>query len=265
MFDSSTKHPMSDFYTPLEVAVEELHRRRKSPGLQEKVRSEVKLPTELEVLFERPHLVMFRQVLTPLTETLLFFDLAKKYDLTPFVIEYYDDKFVSSGNQFKRGLGKLPIYQFTSPGGRDVFEYKTIVDFNQHVGHPLKTVLTVHGESLVTLHHQLFFAAADIKPVIISRDGSHWFKQFESSKEYYQHFLKLFIRDNILFETFLTDGPEHDLTFNTVVPAYQRCQDTYSMSPLISMATYEGTLEDDQKLNLYPKAIADILVEKGYI
>jgi hypothetical protein len=254
---------MSDFYTPLEVAVEELHRRRKSPGLQEKVRSEVRLPTELEVLFERPHLVMFRQVLTPLTETLLFFELAKKYDLTPFVIEYYDDKFVSSGNQFKRGLGKLPIYQFTSPGGRDVFEYKTIVDFNQHVGHPIKTVLTVHGESLVALHHQLFFAAADIKPVVISRDGSHWFKQFESSKEYYQHFLKLFIRDNILFETFISNDSEAEFADTVVLPALKRIQEEYQITPLIAEIIVDHQ-HQDVYWDCYPKQVADILKEKGY-
>ncbi len=265
MADSSINPHMTDFYTPLAVAVEELHRRRKSPGLIEKVRGDLHLPPELEVLFERPHLVMFRQVLTPLTETLLFFELAKKYDLTPFVIEYYDDKFVGSGNQFKRGLGKLPIHQFTSPGGRDVFEYKTIVDFNRNVGHSLRSVLTTHGESLITLHHQLFFAAANIKPVIISRDGSSWFKQYDSSKEYYKHFLKLFIRDNILFETFLPEGPEKTLTFGTVIPAFEQCKTEYLVSPLVSMATYENDMRDFEILNLYPKAIDDILVEKGYI
>lgn len=62
----------TDFYTPLGDAVIELHNRRKSPGLLQKVRQELKLTTDLEVLFERPHLVLFRQVLTPLNETLLF-------------------------------------------------------------------------------------------------------------------------------------------------------------------------------------------------
>ncbi len=265
MTDPFISNNMSDFYTPLGVAVEELQRRRKSPGLIEKVRKDLKMPSELEVLFERPHLVMFRQVLTPLTETLLLFELAKKYELTPFVIEYYDDKFVGSGNQFKRGLGKLPIHQFTSPGGRDVFEYKTIVDFNRNVGHSLRSVLTTHGESLIALHHQLFFEAAKIKPVIISRDGSVWFKQFESSKEYYKHFLKLFIRDNILFETFLPTGPEKILTFGTVVPAFQLCKEEYLVSPLIAMATYEDKNSDFEILNLYPKVVDDILIQKGYI
>lgn len=265
MSDTTTMQLMSDFYTPLDVAVEELHRRRKSPGLIEKVRADLKLPTELEVLFERPHLVMFRQVLTPLTETLLFFELAKKYNLDPFVIEYYEDKFVGSGNQFKRGLGKLPVHQFTSPGGRDVFEYRTIVDFNRNVGHSLKSVLTVHGESLISLHHQLFFAAANIKPVIISRDGSAWFKQFENSKEYYKHFLKLFIRDNILFETFLATGAEESLTFGTVLPAYELCKEEFLVSPLIAMATYENESRDFDLLNLYPKVVDEILIQKGYI
>lgn len=254
---------MSDFYTPLDEAVEELHRRRKSPGLQEKVRNELKLPTELEVLFERPHLVMFRQVLTPLTETLLFFELAQKYNLTPFVIEYYEDKFVSSGNQFKRGLGKLPIHQFTSPGGRDVFEYKTIVDFNLHVGHPIKSVLTIHGESLISLHHQLFFAAAKVKPIVISRDGSQWFKQFENSGEYYQHFLKLFIRDNILFETFITNESERQFADAVVIPALRHIEHDFSIKPLIS-EIISDTQHQDVYWDCYPKEVADILLKKGY-
>lgn len=260
---TATESLMNDFYTPLEVAVEELHRRRKSPGLLEKVRTEIKLSTELEVLFERPHLVMFRQVLTPLTETLLFFELAKKYELTPFVIEYYDDKFVSTGNQFKRSLGKLPIHQFTTAGGRDVFEYKTIVNFNQHVGHPLRSVLTIHGESLISLHHQLFFEATNIKPVVISRDGSGWFKQFENSKEYYKHFLKLFIRDNILFETFITNESEREFAESVVLPALNQIDNEYSLKPLISEIVTDG-VHQDLYWDCYPKVVSEILNEKGY-
>jgi hypothetical protein len=256
---------ISYFYTPIDEAVKELHQRRKSPGLLNKVRSEISLPSELEVLFERPHLVFFRQVLTPLNETLVFFELAKKYKLTPFVIEYYKDKFVSTGNQFKRGLGKLPIYQFTTPGGTEVFEYKTIVDFNSHVGHELGTVVTKNGGSLIKVHHDLFFKTQNIQPMVISRDGSNWFKRFENSHEYYQHFLKLFLRDNILFETFLEDGPEYDLTYNTVKPAFDTIHSGYGMKPLITMATYEDKLEDDSTLNYYPKVVADILNEWGYI
>ncbi|MFM2424402.1 MAG: hypothetical protein RLZZ70_793 [Candidatus Parcubacteria bacterium] len=254
---------MSDFYTPLEVAVEELQRRRALPELQEKVRREVKLPTEIKILFERPHLVMFRQVLTPLTETLLFFELAKKYNLTPFVIEYYDDKFVSSGNQFKRGLGKLPIYQFTSPGGRDVFEYKTVVDFNEHVGHPIKSVNTVQGESLINLHHELFFSAAGIKPVVISADGSNWFKQFENSKEYYKHFLKLFLRDNILFETFISNDSEAEFADSIVIPGLKLIQNNYMITPLIAEIIVDHQ-HQDVYWDCYPKQVADILKEKGY-
>jgi len=259
-------HEIPDsFYMSLPDAVEELERRRKSPTLQQQIRESLKLPTELEVLFERPHLVLFRQVLTPLKETMLFFELAKKYNLQPFVIEYYEDKFVSSGNTFKRGLGKLPIHQFTTPGGQHVFKNKTIVDFNANVGHPLNTVLTTQKESLITLHHQLFFEVADITPIVISRDGSRWFKSFENSHEYYEHYLKLFLRDAILFETFLLDGSERDLTINTVLPAYQKCLETYSFKPIIVPAAEEGGNLDDELLNYYPNVLDEILVRRGYI
>ncbi len=263
MPDSNQTVVMSDFYSPLDVAVEELLRRRKSPTLVQKVREEVKLPHKLEILFERPHLVMFRQVLTPLTETLLFFELAKKYNLAPFVIEYYDDKFVSTGNQFKRGLGKLPIYQFTDVAGNDIFEYKTIVDFNKHVGRPINTVMTTQDEPLVALHHQLFFEAANIKPIIISQDGSSWFKSFSSSHEYYEPFLKLFIRDAILFESFISNESEDGFAKEIVIPALVSINEEYNLSPLI----VEIVPKDDHTpvyWDCYPKIINDILKKKGY-
>jgi len=253
-----------DFYTPLGKAVEELERRRKSPSLLQKVREEVSLPPELEILFERPHLVMFRQVLTPLTEILLFFELAKKYNLTPFVIEYYDDKFVSTGNTFKRGLGKLPIYKFTGKTGIDAYENKTIVDFNAHVGHPIKTVLTIHGESLINLHHQLFFDAAQIKPIIISRDGSAWFKSFASSHEYYEPFLKLFIRDAILFETFVTNESEASFCKSVVLPAFNHCIDRFTLNPLISEIVTPSDNHGDFYWDCYPAELGELLSKRGY-
>ncbi len=264
MNPDTTQTP-ADFYMSLPEAVEELHKRRKSPTLQQQVRESITLPTELEVLLERPHLVLFRQVLTPLNETLIFFQLAKKYQLQPFVIEYYEDKFVSSGNTFKRGLGKLPIHQFTAPNGQHVFKNKTIVDFNANVGHPLNTVLTTHKEPLINLHHQLFFEVADITPIVISRDGSRWFKSFENSHEYYEHFLKLFLRDAILFETFLLEGAEKELTTHTVIPAYQKCIENFSFKPLIVPAVEEGGDISNELLNYYPKVLDEILVRRGYI
>ncbi len=254
---------MPDFYSPLESAIEELHRRRKSPTLLQRVRQEVKLTPELETLFERPHLVMFRQVLTPLTETLLFFELAKKYNLTPFVIEYYEDKFVSTGNQFKRGLGKLPIFQFTDAAGNDIYQYKTIVDFNKHVGHPIKTVLTTQNESLISLHHQLFFDTANIKPVAISHDGSSWFKSFRSSHEYYEPFLKLFIRDAILFESFISNESEDHFANEVVLPALGLIEKSYGFKPLI----VEIVPKDDHTSvywDCYPSVINNFLKNRGY-
>lgn len=263
MADQNHIKVMSDFYSPLDVAVKELMQRRKSPTLLQRVREEVKLPPELEILFERPHLVMFRQVLTPLTETLLFFELAKKHNLAPFVIEYYDDKFVSTGNQFKRGLGKLPIYQFTDVVGNDIYQYKTIVDFNKHVGHPIKSITTTKDESLIVLHHELFFASVNIKPIIISCDASTWFKSFSSSHEYYEPFLKLFIRDAILFESFISNESEDGFANDVVIPALTSINKEFNISPLIT----EIVPENDHTpiyWDCYPNIVGSILKDKGY-
>lgn len=265
MSDKNSDSLPPDFYTPLSVAVEELTKRRKSPTLLQMVREKLKLTPELEVLFEKPHLVMFRQVLSPNTETVLFFELAKKYNLTPLVIEYFEDKFVSTGNTFKRGLGKLPVHQFTDKNDFAVIKYKTVVDFNPHVGHTLGSVVTINGETLKDFHHDLFFKTLDIQPIIISRDGSSWFKQFQSSHEYYNSFLNIFIRDAILFETFLDSGSEKEFTLNTVLPAFNHSKLKLDHAPLIVKATYENGNVNLPILNYYPTKVDDILIKKGYI
>jgi hypothetical protein len=228
------------------------------------VRESIKSPNQLEVLFERPHIVMFRQILTPNYETLLFLDIANKYKLRPFIIEYYEDKFVSTGNSYKRGLGKLPIHKLSSSKGEPVIEYGTIVDFNKNVGLELKNVKTVQNESLVELHHDMFEFIVKRTYKDIFFDASNWFKLFNKSQEYYNHFLRLFVRDAILFETFLTDGPEYDLTFNTVVPAFNKCRQELNFKPLIVHATYEDSSDDPAILDYYPKETAEFLTTRGY-
>lgn len=254
----------ADVYLSLEVAIAELMKRRKSPTLQQYVREGVHLTSQLEILFERPHLVMFRQVLTPLTETLLFLKLAKEHNIAPLVIEYYDDKFVSTGNQFKRGLGKLPIYQFTDLVGNDIFNYKTIVDFNTYVGHELKEVKTIKNDSLIKIHHSLFLETTQIKPILISRDGSSWFKLFNNSHDYYEPFLKLFLRDAILFESFISNESENKFADEVVKPAFKKIVLETEHNPLI----VEIVPKDDHTpfyWDCYPNSIGEKLLEKGYI
>lgn len=265
MSDKNSDILPPDFYTPLADAVVELERRRKSPTLLQIVRENLKLTQELEVIFEKPHLVMFRQILSPVTETVVFFELAKKYNLAPLVIEYFEDKFVSTGNTFKRGLGKLPIHQFTDKNNFDVIKYNTVVDFNSHVGHTLGSVVTHTGESLKEFHHDLFFKTLDIKPIVISRDGSSWFKQFISSHEYYESFLDIFIRDAILFETFYDHGSSSEFTFETVLPAFTASKEKFDHKPLIVRATYDNDTIDYPILDYYPTKVGEILTEKGYI
>jgi hypothetical protein len=216
-----------NFYTPIEEAVEEIHRRRKSNSLLKKIREEVKLTPELEILNEKPHLVMFRQVLTPLTETIEFMRLAKKHSLSPLVIEYYEDKFVSTGNQFKRGLGKLPIFKFRDNVGTDVFEYMTILDFNTQVGKPIDSIRTLKDESLIKLHHELFLNVLGVNPLLVAKDGTSWFSKYDSSRAYYTPFLKFFLRDAILFESFVSNNSEQEFFDTVVLPSFKSCEQDY--------------------------------------
>lgn len=257
----ATKVPtsISDFYWSLEDAVTELHRRRESPALTRKVRESLKLTPELEILFERPHFVMFRQIVTPLTETLLFLELAEKHNLHPFIIEYYDDKFVSTGNLFKRSLGKLPIHQFTDKNQDEVIQYKTIVDFNENVGNTLGSVTTLSGESLVDFHHRLFKAVTNRSHMPLSSDFSNWFKQFKSSKEYYYSFLQLFIRDNILFESFISEGDGKEFTDEVVLPAFAKNVEYFDLQPLLVKADYSKSV-NTRIVDLYPKQVSSLIL-----
>jgi hypothetical protein len=238
---------LKDFYTPLAEAVDELHTRRNSLKLCALAHAQIKLTEGISPLLQMPHLVMFRQVLTPLHEILLFLRLAKKYNLTPFIIEYYDDIFVFTGIQ-----------------NIEAFEYKTILDFNSFTGKKLSEVTTKKGESLIELHHHLFYDVTKIEAHTIATDCSSWFKQYGTSAQYYNDFLKLFVCNNILFETFLTEGEERKLTYEVVLPAYQSCMAQIGEKPLIVHATYEDTSEDPAILNHYPKSITEILSQKGY-
>ena len=251
-------------YTNIHSIKKELSKRRKS-GSNDEALVFAKLTHELQGLIDEPHLVFFRQVATPLNETLEVLRLAKKLNLKPLILEYYKDKFVGKGNSYKKALGKLPIYKHTAANGEDAYENFTIVNFNQNVGKPFSEVKTITGEKLITFHHELFHFMynEDISNICI--DGSNWFAQFESnSKLYYKHFLPLFLHQNVLAEIFLNSGDEDTLTKKIVIPAFKETKGRFGIKPLI--LNYLPSDEQERVYwNCYPSKARDFLMEKGYI
>lgn len=256
-------YSLLDFYTPLDEAISELRRRKQSDYLKERISIETRLTPSLQKLLEVPHIVFFRQVATPLNDTKRIAEIAKAKNLPLLLLEFSDDKFVSSGNAFKRGLGKLKIYQFTDTKGNDIIKNFTIVDFNTFTGKPLREVRTITGESLYDFHHS--FLKTEITDQISIIDGSDWFECFDCRAElYYEAFFKLFLRDNILAEIFLSSGEEDTFTNQVVWPAFIRIADEFGIQPLIW--NYLPSNESERIYwDCYPKTMDDFLIKRGYI
>ncbi len=257
--------PFLDFYTPLDKAIEELYRRRQSSEIRERIKIETRLTPSLRKLLHEPHIVFFRQIATPLHDTQRVINIAKQKQLPVLLLEFSDDKFVSSGNTFKRSLGKLKIYQFTDKKGTDIVKNKNIVDFNKFTGLPLSQVRTVIDESLFDFHHSYleFELGNDIFSSI--EDGTDWFASFGHKAEiYYEAFFKLFLRDNILAEIFLSTGEEDYFTNHVVWPAFTKVTEQYNMQPLVWHYLPENESERIY-WDCYPKSMDDFLNKRGYI
>lgn len=209
--------------------------------------------------FNSPRAIMFRQVATPTHEILRFLRIAKHMKCTPIILEYYGDKFVSAGNPYKRGLGKLPIYQHTGIDGRDNVKYRNVVDFNAYTGKPLSAVKCKSGESLIDFHHKLLNKMSRLNIEAHCADATSWFQAAGGTAgKYYEEFLTLFIRDAILFEYFEPTASEQKFVRETMVPAFQNVTSTFGLQPLIVRLVPKN--KEGRKLwDSYPKKIEPLI------
>jgi hypothetical protein len=253
-------------YTDITKIQTELQNRKKNDStIREAIRKSLKLTPDLEKIFDSRKLIFFRQLATPTHEILHVLSIANKLNLQLIFLEYFDDKFVGSGNTFKRGLGKLPIHTFTTKDDQDIFENCSIVDFNKYTGKSIKDVKTRTGESLIDFHHELFDEITGLDISKMTVDGSSWFSSFSNgSKDYYKTFLKFFIYEHILAEIFLSTGAEKELSESVVVPAFQEIISEFNERPLI--LNYHPELEHYRFFwDCYPSKTTDFLTKKGYI
>ena len=247
-------------YFTLDDAVKELRRRRKDKDLQKEVADHLSsLSPEIMRAFTKARAVSFRQVATPTHETLLFLKNAKRCGITPLIWEYHSDKFVSSGNTYKRSLGKLPIYQYTGGDGRDMFVYKRIVDFDKCVGKKIFDAQCLSGDDLISVHHTLLEKIARITIKNSCIDASPWFKKVGgNAKEYYPLFFSLFVRDGILFENFGALPEEQEFMHSVVEPAYEFVKKQFGLAPLI-VHLLPQEQEGRPFWDLYPKKVEKLL------
>ncbi len=182
-----------------------------------------------------PSAILFRQIATPTHEVLRFLEVTERLALRPLILEYTADKFVNSGNSYKKALGKLPIHQSTGSDGRDIVRYMTIFDFNKYAGKRLSDIKSKWGVSLQEFHHEMFKCATGLEPSEICLDATEWFKEEGgSAAKYYDAFMTLFVRDAVLFENFHGTSSERPFVEVVVVPAWKRVQEQFGLSPLIA-------------------------------
>lgn len=243
-------------YTEPRIALWELKHRRTDTALKKSVRENLGASAEgILKKFTQPRAIFFRQVATPNHEMIRFLRLAKQMKLKPLILEYHDDKFVSSENRSKRALGKMPIYQHTGSDGRDMMEYKTVCDFNVSTGKKFKDVECLTGEDIISFHHNLFRTITKLNPKTYCFDASDWFKSAgERAELYYEQLLTLFIRDGIMFENFMSFRSESAFTKSIIVPAFEKLKSRYGIQPLIVRLLPEN--EDMRQFwDAYPKKI----------
>lgn len=252
-------------YTSKHKILKELNKRRKNNKHTEELLRKIKPTPEIQRLIDKPHVVFFRQVATPLHETLRVIRLASELGLDLCILEYHHDKFVGSHNPYKLGLGKLPIHKFVDKNGDDAYHSHTIVDFNTNTGKPLADVKTVTGESLVDFHHDFFTHQSGIDITTVSVDASNWFKQFSyDAKNYYESFLSLFVRHSILAEIFLTQSPDEECFIkDAVIPAFKKIQNDIGLKPLV-LNYLPATEQDRTYWDCYPNGTDEFLKRKGY-
>lgn len=247
-------------YFELDDALKELKRRRKDKDLQRDIANHLSsLSPELMEAFTKPRAVLFRQVATPTHEALHFLKRAKKTKLSPLFWEYYSDKYVSSGNTYKRSLGKLPIYQYTGGDGRDIFTYRRILDFNTCVGKQILDARCLMGNNLIEIHHNLLEKVARVNINDSCVDASAWFKKMGGHAfEYYPLFFALFIRDGILFENFGALPEEQSFLHDVVEPSYQYVKDLFGLDPIV-VHLLPPEQESRPFWDLYPKKVEKYL------
>lgn len=193
--------------------------------------------------------VIFRQVATPNFEIMRFLTILPEA-LRPVIFEFHADKFTTQ-NEGKHLLGKLHFYKgFGKKGGMKVDTHK-IIDFNTSDGKPLNKVMTTWGQPLIDFHKELFLTWNQDKHEVTFFDASAWFEE-KRAKGYYEQFLKIFIKNGILFENFMLESKKEKVLIREVfLPAFIKVWITTGYKPLI--VSLEPTeIEGEKFWSYYP-------------
>lgn len=212
---------LTKLYTPLPEAIARLKLRSDAPqGLP--------LPDGIS---PARYAVFPRQVATPSQEVFRFLSLAETYNLIPLFFEFHADKFVTR-NRCKFALARMRFEDAPSTNGASKF--LTIVDIQAAQGKSFTSIQTLWNESFIEFHHSLLCANFPNLSSSSFFDGSAWFRAHgDTPRDYYQHFLSLFVSGCVLFESYLSNCDEIDFTREIVVPAFNSVCAAFGSPPLI--------------------------------
>lgn len=250
---------LDHIYTPLEEAKEELLRRWNDHNLRYKVSSILKddIPDPFRTA---PRATLARFILSPNFELYHFLDLIRDTGLKPLCLEYLNDKFVSE-NIDKYYLCKLFFHGGTGKKGGDRLSALNVIDFNGSEGKRICDLHTVYDKKLIDFHREVMDYScidSDIDRFDIS---DHYNRNGKVSKHYYTYFLSLFVRNGILFENFLLDKIQVNITRDVVLPAYANVCEKFGVKPLIVRLGPIGR-EESLYWRYYPNQIKERIHER---
>jgi hypothetical protein len=239
-------------YTSLEIALKELANRT--------ILLDVTAP---EYFKNKKTFVMFRHIATPNFEIHRFLSICDATNMTPVIIEYPQDKFVP-GNLCKYHLGKISIYNGIGKKGGAKIDRHNVIDFNSSNGKLLSEIKTLWGQNFSEFHHEIFFKRYGdyISPLNVF-DASEWFNYHgDTATGYYYEYLKLFLKDAVLFENFMLENEdERKFVEEVFLPSFNRIQKEFGYKPLI-VSLEPTSIEGDEFWLSYPPAIQDEIAKK---
>lgn len=235
----SDRQKFNEFvYTPVDIATKELSERQNRSDLKEYVDKNLPAGVPSRMLGKQ-HAVLFRHIATPNYELRRFFNLIDGLEgLTPLFFEYGDDKYTDN-NESKYFLGKMGFFHGRGKRGGEKITRLKVIDFQISRGIPINRVKTLWGQNLIDFHHDLFKQAYENKvDDSLFYDASNWFHvSGGNAQNYYENFLKLFLRNGILFENFLPNGKEEEFTKNIFLPSFIKVLQESGTKPLVIALT----------------------------
>lgn len=214
-----------NLYFSLDEAREELKKRWNDAELKKKVEDELGENFWPEFK-DKPRAFLGRCLLSPDNGLNFLLSCANYVKAAPLNFEYLGDKYVTI-NEEKKGLGRLRLIN----DKREKI-LADIIDFKSNESRKINEVVTRTGESLIDFHHSLLqFAKYDIDVV----DRTEWFRKIGTPDSYYYYYLSHFIAHGVLFETFLMDGDEREMSFtdNIVAPMWEAVEKKFGLKPMV--------------------------------